>query len=32
MNALLQDLRIRLDDLTDPRIEAFMQELSLIHI
>lgn len=26
MNALLQDLRIRLDDLTDPRIEAFMQE------
>ena len=26
MNALLQDLDIRLDDLSDPRIEAFMQE------
>ena len=26
MNAVLQDLHIRLDDLSDPRIEAFMQE------
>ena len=26
MSAVLQDLLIRLDDLSDPRIEAFMQE------
>ncbi len=26
MSAVLQDLMIRLDDLSDPRIEAFMQE------
>jgi len=26
VNAVLQDLHIRLDDLSDPRIEAFMQE------
>ena len=26
MNTLRHDLRIRLDDLSDPRIEAFMQE------